>query len=119
MITRTFFSSVHRGCIRTRMRSRTAPSTYTAASLCDGDRGLHLNTSTVFNMSPRGRGVGRGSLDADVDADADDEGEAREGGNVGENKVLIRRGGDYLEDVAGGRGSVDYDRSEERRDLRI
>ena len=37
-----------------------------------------------------------------MDADADEEGESREGGNLGEDKELIGRGGDDAVDEAGG-----------------
>ena len=40
--------------------------------------------------------------DADVDADTNEEGEAREGGDLGEDKELIGRGGDDTVDAAGG-----------------
>ena len=38
-----------------------------------------------YYAAPRGGG-GRGRLDSDTDADAGEEGEAREGGDVGEEK---------------------------------
>ena len=38
-----------------------------------------------------------------MDDDTDEEGEAREGGDLGEDKELIRRGGDDTVDVSGGR----------------
>ena len=40
--------------------------------------------------------------DADADADTDEEGEAREGGDVGKDGELIKRGGDDTVDAAGG-----------------
>ena len=41
-------------------------------------------------------------LDADTDVSTDEEGEAREGGDLGEDKKLIRRVGDDMVDAAGG-----------------
>ena len=66
-----FYSPVYRVYTHTKTRRKPAPSTCTAASLCDGDRGLHLTTSTVGTTPPWGRGVGRGRLNSDADADAD------------------------------------------------
>ena len=49
--------------------------------------------------------VTRGGVSAaNAEAGVDEEGEAREGGNVGEDKELIGRGGDDTVDTAGGRG---------------
>ena len=42
-------------------------------------------------------------LDADTDVITDEEGEAREGGDLGEDKELIGRGGDDTVDTSGGR----------------
>ena len=41
--------------------------------------------------------------DADTDSDVDEEGEAREGGDLGEDEELIGRGGADTVDAAGGR----------------
>ena len=53
-----------------------------------------------YYAAARGR-FGRGRSDAD--ADADEEGEARKGGDLGEDEELIWRGGDDTVDAAGGR----------------
>ena len=50
----------------------------------------------------RGGGVGCGRLDIDTDVDTDEEVEAREGGNLGEEKELIWMGGNDTVDAAGG-----------------
>ena len=42
-------------------------------------------------------------MDADVDANVDEEGEGREGGDLGKDKELIRRGGDDTVDAEGRR----------------
>ena len=49
------------------------------------------------------QGVHMHMSEADTDADADEEGEAREGVDLGKDKELIVRGGDYTVDAAGGR----------------
>ena len=46
-------------------------------------------------------GVHKHGSDADADANADEEVEAREGGDLGEDKELIRRGGGDTVDAAG------------------
>ena len=75
--------------------------------MCNRDLGFNLRTSRVGTTPPRGGEVGRGRWDADadtdVDADADEEGEAIEGGDLGEDEELIGRGGDDTVDVEGGR----------------
>ena len=43
-------------------------------------------TFMVGTTPPGGRGVGRGRSDVNADAELDEEGEAREGGNLGEGK---------------------------------
>ena len=74
--------------------------------MCDGDRGSLLTTSAVGTTPPRGGGVGQGRSDADTDAvadaDVDDEGEAKEGGDVGEDEELIGMGEDDTLDAVGG-----------------
>ena len=87
-----------------------APSTCTAASLCDGDCGLHLTNSTIGTTPLRGGGsaaVGRTTTqrrhDADADTGTDEKGEAREGGELGEDEELIGRDGDDTLDAASAR----------------
>ena len=87
-------STLRRGYIRTTTRRRPSPFTCTSASLCDGDRYLHLTTSTVGTIPPHEGGVGRSKSDADADADADtnvdtdtdEDGEVIEGGDLGEDE---------------------------------
>ena len=87
-------------CIHTRTRRRLAPSTCTTAYSYNTDCGSHLATSTVGTTPPREGGVGSGRSDANTDG----EGEAREGGNVGEDEELIGRCGDDTVYAAGGCG---------------
>ena len=49
------------------------------------------------------RGTYMHMSDTDADADADEEGEAREGGNLGEDEKLIGRSGYDAVDAASGR----------------
>ena len=63
MRTRSFLTLLYVGGAYSQgQRGGHFPSTCTAATLCDGDHGLRLTTSTVVTMSPRGEGsavVGR------------------------------------------------------------
>ena len=95
-------STLHRGYIHTSTRRGSAPYTCTAASSYNRDCCTHLTTSTVSTMPPRGGGFGRGRSDANADANMDKEGEARKGGDLGEDKQLIGRGGDDTVDAVGG-----------------
>ena len=60
-------------------------------------------TYTVGTTRSR-RGVDRGRSDSDADANTDEEVETRDGGEVGEDKEFIWRGGDDTVDAAGKRG---------------
>ena len=55
-----------------------------------------------YYTTVRRGGVGCSRSDVNVGADTDEEGESRQGYNVGEDKELIRRGGDDTVDSAGG-----------------
>ena len=57
-----------------------------------------------YYTTVRRGGVGCSRSDVNVGADTDEEGESRQGYNVGEDKELIRRGGDDTAYAAGGRG---------------